>query len=89
MDTFPQQISRFLPVCQPLEETAMWLFVLVFAWSVAWKGAALWRAARNNQLYWFVAMMLINTVGILEILYIYVFAKNRSESGDSSQGIIK
>ncbi len=89
MNTFPQQISRILPVCQPLEETAMWVFVLVFAWSIAWKAAALWRAARNNQLYWFAALMLVNTVGILEIVYIYIFAKKRPESGSSSQGIIK
>jgi len=82
---FPQYISRFLPVCEPLPEIGMWFFAILFAWSIAWKGAALWRAARNNQSYWFAAIILINTVGILEILYIFIFAKKRPESGASGQ----
>ncbi len=88
MDAYPQYISRFLPVCQPLPEIGVWLFAILFAWSIIWKGAALWRAARNNQMYWFVALILVNTVGILEILYIYVFAKKRPETG-ASGSIIK
>jgi len=65
----------------------MWFFAILFAWSIAWKGAALWRAARNNQSYWFTAIILINTVGILEILYIFIFAKKRPESGASGQSV--
>jgi len=84
---FPQYISRFLPVCEPLPEIGMWFFAILFAWSIAWKGAALWRAARNNQSYCFTAIILINTVGILEILYIFIFAKKRPESGASGQSV--
>jgi len=83
MEAYPQYISRFLPVCEPLSEVSVWLFAVLFAWSIAWKGAALWRAARNNQSYWFIALILVNTVGILEILYIYVFAKKRPETTGS------
>lgn len=46
-------------------------------WSLIWKGLALWKSARNDQRYWFVALLLINTVGILEILYLFVFAPNK------------
>jgi hypothetical protein len=58
-----------------------WLFVVVFfallVWSVIWKGLALWKAARNKDKWWFIVMLLVNTVGILEILYIYVFRKKK------------
>jgi methionyl-tRNA synthetase len=84
MESYPQYISRFLPVCEPLPEVSIWLFAVLFAWSILWKGAALWRAARNNQSYWFVALILVNTVGTLEILYIYVFAKKRPETTGNS-----
>jgi len=46
-------------------------------WSVAWKGIALWKAAKNDNLKWFVVLLVVNTAGILEILYIYVFSKKK------------
>ncbi len=55
-----------------------WLFGFIMIWSIAWKLAALWKAARHGSLFWFIALGLINTVGILEILYIFVFSKMES-----------
>ncbi len=37
----------------------------------------MWKAARKDQLWWFVAFNIVNTLGILEILYIYVFSVDR------------
>lgn len=55
-----------------------WLVTgLVVAWSMAWKGVALWRASGNGHLVWFVVLLLINTLGILEIIYIFVFSRER------------
>ncbi len=51
--------------------------VLLIAWELVWKLMAMWRAARNNELAWFVAIFLFNTLGILPILYIYVFSKKK------------
>ena len=48
-------------------------------WDLAWKGLALWRAARRNEPWWFVALLLINSVGILPIAYLLVWGK---EPGD-------
>lgn len=48
---------------------------LVLIWSLFWKGLALWKAARHTHKWWFIALLVINTAGILEILYIYVFSK--------------
>lgn len=53
------------------------LFTLSFIWSTAWKGLGLWNAAKNKQQYWFVAMLIINTLGILEIVYLFRFAAKR------------
>ncbi len=58
----------------------MLLFLAFIIWSFIWKGLALWQAARNGHKGWFVALLLINTLGILEILYIYVFGKAPKKS---------
>jgi hypothetical protein len=52
------------------------LMIAALVWTIAWKGLALWTAARKGSKNWFVALLLINTLGILDILYIYVFSKD-------------
>ena len=49
--------------------------ILVMVWTLVWKGLALWKAARSGSKVWFVVLLLVNTLGILDILYIYVFSK--------------
>ena len=44
--------------------------LLVVIWSLAWKGLALWHAARRSEKGWFIALLVINTAGILEIVYL-------------------
>jgi len=51
------------------------LITLLVIWSVAWKGWALWRAARAGSKGWFIAFLLINTAGILEIIYLFAISK--------------
>jgi hypothetical protein len=57
----------------------MFLFPLMI-WSLAWKGWALWKAAKADSKVWFVVLLLVNTVGILDILYIYVFDKKPAKA---------
>ncbi|MBU4223946.1 hypothetical protein KJ934_01845 [Patescibacteria group bacterium] len=52
-----------------------WLILLVALWVLPWKGVALWKAARNSHRNWFIALLVINTLAILEILYIFIFSK--------------
>ena len=51
--------------------------VLAALWTLPWKGIALWKAARLSDKWWFIAILIINTLGILEILYIFVFSKRK------------
>jgi hypothetical protein len=52
----------------------LWLLVIASLWSLAWKAAALWKSARLNQPIWFIVLLVVNTLGILEILYIFLFS---------------
>lgn len=51
------------------------VFILVILVSLALKGIALWHAAKRDEKWWFVALLLINTLGILELVYLIFFAK--------------
>jgi hypothetical protein len=63
------------------------IFLLaLIVWSVVWKGLALWKAAHEESKPWFVALLVINTMGILEILYIYAFSKKGESAND---GVVK
>ena len=53
------------------------LIIVAVVWSSVWKALALWKAGRQNQKGWFVALFVINTLGILEILYLFVFGKKK------------
>jgi hypothetical protein len=55
------------------------LFAFLVIWSLVWKGIALWKAARNNAKWWYVVMLVVNTVGILEIIYVFFFSKTKEQ----------
>ncbi|MEK6833420.1 MAG: DUF5652 family protein, partial [Nanoarchaeota archaeon] len=54
---------------------AVWILIAILIWSAVWKLIALWKSARKNHLVWFIILALVNTVGILEILYVYIFSE--------------
>jgi hypothetical protein len=60
----------------------MWLFFILYLWSLLWKGLALWRAANLKQRNWFVGILILNTMGILEIVYLFLFAKKKITLGE-------
>ncbi|MES2087583.1 MAG: DUF5652 family protein [Patescibacteria group bacterium] len=49
--------------------------LLLILWSLFWKGLALWHSGRRGQEYWFVVMLLVNTAGVLEIVYLFLIIK--------------
>lgn len=62
------QITQLVDVRNPV-------FYLVLVWAVIWKGIALWHAARGRQKAWYIAILLVNSLGILEIIYLQFFRK--------------
>lgn len=53
-----------------------WSFMaLLIIWTLFWKGVALWKSARSGSKVWFIVFLLVNTAGILEILYIFLFSE--------------
>ena len=55
------------------------LAMIAAVWSLVWKGLALWHAARHGDRWWFLAILLINTMGILEIVYLFFVLKLKFE----------
>jgi len=55
-----------------------WIIPIVAVWDGVWKAIASWKAARNGQLAWFICIIIINTVGILPIIYILGFSKKKA-----------
>ncbi len=61
-------------------QTLSWLLPLLLflcLWEAVWKIIALWQSARNNHLAWFICIALINTIGILPIVYIIKHRKKK------------
>lgn len=52
-----------------------WFLIPIILWSIPWKGVALWKSAKNDHLGWFIALLIINSLAILDILYIFIFSK--------------
>jgi hypothetical protein len=69
------------------------LLALVLIWSLIWKGLALWKSSQKGSKVWFIVLLVVNTVGLLEILYMFLFSKmsvNRREiKVESSRNKVK
>ena len=77
----------FSPLYSPYAPALMFalvpLFIVVMLWTVAIKGYALWHAARNGQKEWFIAILIINTLGILELVYLIWFRSDKKKNSPS------
>lgn len=60
------------------------VIIILSVWSIIWKGFALWHAARLGHKRWFVVLLIVNTVGILEILYLVFVVRKKKQSGELS-----
>lgn len=56
------------------------IFVVLSLWSLAIKGVALWFSARRSQKVWFIVLLILNTFGILEVIYLLMFRKAKTET---------
>ena len=54
------------------------ILYIIIAWSVIWKGIALWHCGRNKQLAWYLTIFIVNTCGVLEIVYLILSKRAKS-----------
>lgn len=59
-----------------ISNAELYVFVALAIWELIWKGFALWRAAQANDRGWFIAMLVINSVGLLPIFYLLAVKKS-------------
>ncbi len=57
-----------------------YVWVVIVLWELVWKAIALWKAARKGDKVWFVLFLILNTLGILPIVYIFYFSKQKKRS---------
>lgn len=68
-----ESLSAIISGLTPVEIA---VFAILFVWTLVWKGIALWKSAKLNNLVWFIIFLIpMNTAGILEILYVFIFSK--------------
>ena len=68
-------ISKAISELAQQQGIPLWLLVFIILWSLVWKALAWWKSARLGQPIWFIAFFIVNTLGILEILYLFLFSK--------------
>lgn len=67
----PWNMNQFYNNWNTLEKFPLMPFLVpVVIWSTFWKGLALYHSARKQQKMWFVVLLVVNTLGILEIIYL-------------------
>lgn len=54
-------------------------------WVLPWKGVALWKAAKLRQTKWFIAILVLNTLAILDIFYIFAIAKKKEKESQEAR----
>lgn len=62
-----------------------WVMILLAAWILPWKGVALWQASKRNEKVWFIVLLVVNTVAILEIIYLFFVVKIGRRGTDTSK----
>lgn len=60
---------------QFIVNNSQYIFPVLYVWSAIWKGFALWKAAKKDAKVWFVLIFILNTMGLLEISYIFLLHK--------------
>ena len=55
------------------------LLIVLIVWELFWKSASMWHAARKKDLAWFFILLIFNTLGILDIIYLYGFEKIKTD----------
>ncbi|HRZ30519.1 MAG TPA: DUF5652 family protein [Candidatus Paceibacterota bacterium] len=75
VSSLPPQVWGLTTIVTAFSVTT--LIAICIIWTLIWKGLALWRAARSGAKIWFVVLLVVNTVGLLDILYFFFIHKKK------------
>jgi hypothetical protein len=88
--TYPDTITYVANLAGIPYNVTLAILVVLALWSIIWKGLGLWRAARNEQKWWFLAFLVVNDLGILPIIYLLWFRSDKKRMmpavADTSSG---
>lgn len=72
-DQFIQELAQNWNVSVELIAAVL---IAVVVWELCWRLAGMWKAAaKKKSITWFLLLAILNTLGILPILYIFWFSK--------------
>ncbi|MDB5237089.1 MAG: hypothetical protein JWL88_191 [Parcubacteria group bacterium] len=78
MNNFSSNPVQDLSVALGIPPMILTIVLTILAiWALIWKGLGMWHAAQNHQKYWFLAFLIINDLGILEIIYLLWFRNDK------------
>ena len=60
---------------QPNPGRFMFLICIVVVWEIIWKGIGMYQSAQRKNKFWFVLILVTNSIGILPLIYLLFFAK--------------
>ncbi|MBU2562225.1 MAG: hypothetical protein KKF68_01020 [Nanoarchaeota archaeon] len=66
---------------------AIIILIIILLWELVWKLIGMWKAAKKGSVAWFIVLAVLNTVGILSILYVYVFSEMKRSPKRKSQKV--
>lgn len=73
MNSFNYGMGFGAPVSGHMYSSEVLLALIL--WSIFWKGLSLWHSGRRGQAWWFVILLVVNTLGLLEIVYLFGILK--------------
>ncbi len=76
--------AAFSPLAIGFAGALLPFLLVAMIWTIILKGFALWYAARSNQKWWFIALLIVNTLGLLEIIYLVWFRPSSTPATGSS-----
>jgi len=51
------------------------VMIVLAIWTIYWKGLSMWHAASKKDSTWFIILLVFNTLGILDMIYLFGVAK--------------
>ena len=60
-----------------ISTNSIWFLIITIFWVLPWKGLSLWIKKKKRHKLWFIILLVLNTFGIIEIIYIFCVAKKK------------